>query len=125
MPVLVIRHFVKHLFHYRLFLITLTSFRVSSRPFLFPGEGSSVGFGPTNSRVEYVSVLIYLFSFICSHYLNIVYYFVETIFFLQLVNEFLSRIGPLLRMPAVKDMSPQERQTADLYIEELRDLFAE
>ena len=30
-----------------------------------------------------------------------------------------------LRMPAVVDMSPRERQTVDLYIEELRVLFAE
>ena len=56
-------------------------FRVSSHPFLFPGEGPSAGFGPANSRVEYVSVSIDLFSFICFHYLNVVYYFVETIFF--------------------------------------------
>ena len=63
-------------------------FRVSFHPFLFPGEGSSAGFGPADSRVEYISVSIYLFSFICFHYLNIVYYFVETIFFYSLQMNF-------------------------------------
>ena len=36
-------------------------FRVSSHPFLFPGEGPSAGFGLADSKVEYVSVSIYLF----------------------------------------------------------------
>ena len=65
------------------------------------------------------------FSFICLYYLNTVYDFVEIFFFLQFPNEFPSRIAPLLRMPTFVDMSPQERQAADLYIGEVRDLFAE
>ena len=36
-------------------------FRVSSHPFLLPGEGSSGGFGAVDSRVEYFRVSIYLF----------------------------------------------------------------
>ena len=40
---------------------------------------------------------------------------------LQFANEFPSRIAPLLRMPAIVDMSPRERQTANLYMEEVRD----
>ena len=95
-------------------------FRVSSHPFFLPDEGPSAGFGAADSRVEYVSVSIYLFSFICFHYLNAVYYFV-----LHFANEFLSRIAPLFRMPAIVDMNPRQRQTADLYMEEVRDLFAE
>ena len=45
--------------------------------------------------------------------------------FLQFANEFLSRLAPLIRMPAIADMTPRERQTADVYMEEVRDLFAE
>ncbi|XP_057538035.1 protein MAIN-LIKE 1-like [Amaranthus tricolor] len=43
----------------------------------------------------------------------------------QFANEFPSRIAPLLRMPVVVDMSPRERQAADLYIDEVRELFAD
>ena len=46
-------------------------------------------------------------------------------FSLQFANEFPSRIAPLLRMPVVVDMSPRERQAADLYIDEVRELFAD
>ena len=47
------------------------------------------------------------------------------VLFLQFANEFPSRIAPLLRMPANVDLTPRKRQTVDLYMEEVRDLFAE
>ena len=81
-PALVIRHFVGHLFHQRLFLITLIGLECPPTHFSSPVEGPTAGFGPADSRVEYVNISIYLFSFICFHYLNVVYYFVETTFFL-------------------------------------------
>ena len=101
-------------------------FRVSSHPFLLPSEGPSAGFGAADSKVEYVSVYIYVFPFICFHYLNGVYFVVKTVVLcLQFANEFPSRVAPLLRMPTIVDMTPRERQTVDLYMEEVRDLFVE
>ena len=49
-------------------------FRVCSYPFLLPGEGPSADFGAADSRVGYVSVSFYMFSFICFHNLNSVNY---------------------------------------------------
>ena len=49
-----------------------------------------------------------------------------TLFFLlQFLNEWPSRVAPLLRLPPVTDMSSRERQAVDLYIDDVRDLFAE
>ena len=45
-------------------------------------------------------------------------------FLLKFVNEWPSRVAPLLRLPPVVDMSPRERQSVDLYIDDIRDLFA-
>ena len=40
-------------------------FRVSSYPYLLPGEGPSVGFGPADSRVENVSFFnLFLFFYV-------------------------------------------------------------
>ena len=58
-------------------------FRESFHPYILPGEGPSASFGPADSRVEYVRVLIYLFSFMSLSYLNAVYYLVDTFFLLQ------------------------------------------
>ena len=53
-PALVIRHFIGHLFHQRLILVTLTGLECppSTSP---PDEVPSAGFGPADSRVEHVS----------------------------------------------------------------------
>ena len=45
--------------------------------------------------------------------------------FLQFANELPSRLAPLIRMPAIADMTPREGQTTDVYMEEVRNLFAE
>ena len=100
-------------------------FRVSSHPYLLLGEGPSLVFGPADSRVEYVSVSIYLFSFMYLSYLNAVYYPADTFFLLQFANEWPSRVAPLLRLPPAVDMSPRRRQAVDLYIDDIRDLFSE
>ena len=97
-----------------------------SHPFLLPDKGPSTGFGAADSRVQYVSFIIDVFPFICLHYLNGVYCVVKAVILcVKFANEFSSRIAPLLRMPSIIDMTPRERQTADFYVEEVRDLFAE
>ena len=58
------------------------------------------------------------------YYLNVVYYLVDTFFLLQFVNEWPSRVALLLRLPLVAGMSLRERQVVDLYIDDIRDLFA-
>ncbi|XP_057524140.1 uncharacterized protein LOC130803923 [Amaranthus tricolor] len=60
-------------------------FRVSSHTFLIPGEGPTAAFGAADNRVEYFAA------------------------------EFPTRLAPLLRMPAVVNMTPREREAADLY----------
>ena len=47
-------------------------FKVSSHPYILPGEGPSVVFSPAESRAEYVSFLIYLFSIMYLCYLDVV-----------------------------------------------------
>ena len=99
---------------------------MSSHPFLLPGEEPSAGFDAVDSRVEYVSFYIYVFPFICFHYLNGICCGVKTVILcLQFVNEFSSRIAPLLRMSTIVDMTPWERHIADVYVEEVRELFVE
>ena len=45
--------------------------------------------------------------------------------FLQFVAEFPSRLAPLLRIPSLVQMTPRERHAADMYMDELRELFEE
>ena len=46
-------------------------------------------------------------------------------FFLQFLNEWSSRVAPLLRLPPVAEMKPRERQALDVYVDDVRDLFVE
>ena len=46
-------------------------------------------------------------------------------FFLQFLNEWLSRVAPLVRLPRVAEMTPRERYVLDVYVSDIRDLFAE
>ena len=100
---------------------------MSSHPYVLPGEGQSVGFGPAESRVKYVSffnLFVFYYVFVlfrcclifCSHPI-FAFFFVS--------NEWPSRVASLLRLPPVAEMSPQERQAVDLYVDDVRDLFAE
>ena len=99
-------------------------FKVCSHPYLLPGEGPSAGYDAADSRVEFVSFIIYVFPFICL--LNGVCCVVKTVILcVQFANEFPSRIAPLLRMPPIVHVTHRERQTADFVVEKVRDLYAE
>ncbi|XP_057529713.1 uncharacterized protein LOC130808250 [Amaranthus tricolor] len=70
-------------------------FRVSSHCFLIPGEGPAAAFGVADNRVKYFAA------------------------------EYSARLAPLLRMPAIAQMTPRKRDVADMYLDDLRELFAE
>ncbi|XP_057524392.1 protein MAINTENANCE OF MERISTEMS-like [Amaranthus tricolor] len=70
-------------------------FRECSHPYVVPGERPSAGFGLTEIRLEYF------------------------------LNEWPSRVAPLARLPPVAEMNPQERHTLDVYLNNVKDLFAE
>ena len=71
MAALVIRHFVGHLFHQRLIIVTLTGSECLPTH-MSSGEGLIAGFGLAESRVEYFSFSIYLFSIMFLCYLDVV-----------------------------------------------------
>ncbi|XP_057530033.1 uncharacterized protein LOC130808597 [Amaranthus tricolor] len=43
----------------------------------------------------------------------------------RFLNEWSSRVAPLLRLPPVAEMKPRERQALDVYVDDVRDLFVE
>ena len=46
-------------------------------------------------------------------------------FFFQFLNEWPSRVAPLARLPIVAEMTPRERHALDVYLADVKDLFAE
>ena len=46
-------------------------------------------------------------------------------FFLEFLNEWSSPVAPLVRLPPVAEMTPLERHALDVYVSDIRDLFAE
>ena len=46
------------------------------------------------------------------------------LFFLQFLNEWPSRVAPLVRLPPVAEMTPLETHALDVYVSGIRDLFA-
>ena len=44
---------------------------------------------------------------------------------MQFAAEFPTRLASLLRIPAIVHMTPREGHAADMYLDDLRELFAE
>ena len=69
----------------------------------------------------YVFVLFRCCLISCSHHF--------LCFFVQFLNECPSRVAPVLRLPPIALiytlMSARERQAVDLYVDDVKDLFAE
>ena len=81
-------------------------FRVSSHPYILLDEGPSAGFGPAK-YVSFLNLYVFYYVFVLFRCCLISYSHPFSFLFLQFLNEWPSRVAPLVRLPPVAKMTPR------------------